>query len=64
MWGDMVEYTALQRDYAKYRLDKSKEDLEAARVVFSQGAIELQIFIASKEETEERIANVEWVYGD
>lgn len=45
MWGDMVEYTALQRDYAKYRLDKSKEDLEAARVLFSQGAIELQIFI-------------------
>lgn len=24
----MPEYTALQKDYAKYRLDKSKEDLD------------------------------------
>lgn len=40
MWGgkglNMPEYNALQRDYAKYRLDKSKEDLDAAHVLFSQ----------------------------
>lgn len=34
----MPEYAALQRDYAKYRLDKSKEDLEAAHLLFSQGS--------------------------
>lgn len=34
----MPEYTALQKDYAKYRLDKSKEDLEAAHFLFSQGS--------------------------
>ena len=26
----MPEYTSVQKDYAQYRLDKSKEDLEAA----------------------------------
>ena len=30
----MPEYTPVQRDYAKYRLDKSKEDLEAAKLLF------------------------------
>lgn len=34
----MPENTVLQRDYAKYRLDKSKEDLDAAHVLFSQGS--------------------------
>ena len=33
----MPEYTALQRDYAKYRLAKSKEDLEVAQLLFRQG---------------------------
>lgn len=30
----MPEYTLVQRDYAKYRFDKSKEDLEAAKLLF------------------------------
>lgn len=30
----MDEYTVVQKDYAKYRLDKSKEDLEAAKLLF------------------------------
>lgn len=30
----MPEYTLVQRDCAKYRLDKSKEDLEAAKLLF------------------------------
>lgn len=30
----MPEYISVQRDYAKYRLDKSKEDLEAAKLLF------------------------------
>ena len=30
----MPEYTSVQRDYAKYRIDKSKEDLEAAKLLF------------------------------
>lgn len=124
----MPEYTALQRDYAKYRLDKSKEDLEAAQLLFSQGSYRIannrsyysifhalravlvldnfdsskhsgviaefrrryikegvfpiemskmigaaftirnasdydDMFIASKEETAEQIANAEWVYS-
>lgn len=33
----MPEYTSVQRDYAKYRLDKSKEDLEAAKLLFENG---------------------------
>lgn len=33
----MVEYTVVQRDYAKYRLDKSKEDLETAKLLFENG---------------------------
>lgn len=124
----MPENTLLQRDYAKYRLDKSKEDLEAAHLLFSQGSYRIannrayyaifhalravlvfdnfdsskhsgviaefrrryikegvfpiemskmigsaftirnasdydDMFIASKEETAEQIANAEWVYG-
>lgn len=30
----MDEYTVVQKDYAKYRLDKSREDLEAAKLLF------------------------------
>lgn len=33
----LPEYTSVQRDYAKYRLDKSKEDLEAAKLLFENG---------------------------
>lgn len=33
----MPEYTSVQKDYAKYRLDKSKEDLEAAHLLFDNG---------------------------
>ena len=34
----MPEYKELQKDYAKYRLDKAKEDLDAAQLLFSQGS--------------------------
>lgn len=44
----MPEYTSVQKDYAKYRLDKSKEDLEAAHLLFDNGNY--------------RIANAEYVY--
>ena len=33
----MPEYTSVQKDYAKHRLDKSKEDLEAAHLLFDNG---------------------------
>lgn len=33
----MPEYTSVQKDYAKYRLDRSKEDLEAAYLLFDNG---------------------------
>lgn len=33
----MPEYTAVQKDYAKYRLDKSKDDLEASKLLFENG---------------------------
>lgn len=33
----MPEYTSVQRDYARYRLEKSREDLEAARLLFNNG---------------------------
>ena len=123
----MPEYTAAQKDYARYRLDRSKEDLEAAKLLFENGnyriannrayysifhalravlvfdnfdsskhsgviaefrrryikegvfPIEMSkmigsaftirnasdyddMFIASKDETAEQIANVEWIY--
>ena len=123
----MPEYTTLQKDYAKYRLNNLKEDLEAAHLLFSQGSYRIannrayysifhalravlvldnfdsskhsgviakfrrryikegvfpiemskmigaaftirnasdydDMFIASKEETAEQIANAEWVY--
>lgn len=123
----MPEYTEIQKDYVKYRLDKSKEDLEAAHLLFAQGSYRIannrayysifhalravlvldnfdsskhsgviaefrrryikegvfpiemskmigsaftirnasdydDMFIASKEETVEQIANAEWVY--
>lgn len=34
----MPEYTTVQKDYAQYRLDKSKEDLEAAHLLFDNGS--------------------------
>lgn len=33
----MPKYTSVQKDYARYRLNKSKEDLEAARLLFDNG---------------------------
>ena len=33
----MPEKDALQRDYARYRLERAKEDLEAARLLFDSG---------------------------
>lgn len=33
----MPEYTKLQKDYANYRLSKSKEDLDAAHLLFDNG---------------------------
>lgn len=33
----MPEYTSVQKDYAKYRLEKAKEDLEAAHLLFDNG---------------------------
>ena len=33
----MPEYTPVQREYARYRLDKVKEDLEAAELLFDDG---------------------------
>lgn len=33
----MPEYTSVQKDYAKYRIDRSKEDLEAAHLLFDNG---------------------------
>ncbi len=33
----MPEYTSVQREYARYRLDKVKEDLEAAKQLFDDG---------------------------
>lgn len=133
MWREkelkLPEYTALQKDYAKYRLNKSKEDLDAAHLLFTQGSYRIaynrayysifhalravlvldnfdsskhsgviaefrrryikegvfpiemskmigsaftirnasdydDMFIASKEETAEQIANAEWVYKE
>lgn len=34
----MPEYTSMQIDYAMYRLGKSKEDLEAAHLLFDNGS--------------------------
>lgn len=33
----MSENASVQKDYAKYRLDRSKEDLEAAKLLFKNG---------------------------
>lgn len=33
----MPEYTEVQKDYAKYRLERSKEDLDAALLLFDNG---------------------------
>lgn len=42
MWREkelkLPEYTEIQKDYVKYRLDKSKEDLEAVHFLFFQGS--------------------------
>lgn len=34
----MPEYTSAQKDYARYRIDRSREDLEAARLLFQNGS--------------------------
>lgn len=33
----MPEYSSLQKDYAKYRIQRAKEDLEAAHLLFNAG---------------------------
>lgn len=33
----MPEYNELQKDYAKYRIERAKEDLEAAHLLFDAG---------------------------
>lgn len=33
----MPEYSSLQKDYAKYRMERAKEDLDAARLLFDAG---------------------------
>lgn len=33
----MPEYSELQKDYAKYRLDRAREDLAAAHMLFENG---------------------------
>lgn len=33
----MPEYSSLQKDYAKYRIQRAKEDLEAAHLLFDAG---------------------------
>ena len=33
----MPKYTSVQKDYARYRLNKSKEDLEAAKLLLDNG---------------------------
>ena len=33
----MPEYSSLQKDYAKYRIERAKEDLEAAYLLFNSG---------------------------
>lgn len=33
----MPEYSSLQKDYAKYRIARAKEDLEAAHLLFNAG---------------------------
>ncbi len=33
----MPEYTSLQKDYAKYRIERAGEDLEAAHLLFDAG---------------------------
>ena len=33
----MPEYSSLQKDYAKYRMERAKEDLDAAQLLFDAG---------------------------
>lgn len=33
----MPEYTHLQKDYSKYRLERAESDLKAAKLLFSNG---------------------------
>ena len=33
----MPEYSSLQKDYAKYRIERAREDLEAAHLLFNAG---------------------------
>ena len=34
----MSEHTSLQKDYAKYRIEKAKEDLTAAKLLYDNGS--------------------------
>lgn len=33
----MPEYSSLQKDYAKYRMERAREDLDAAHLLFDAG---------------------------
>ena len=33
----MPEYSSLQKDYAKYRIERAREDLDAARLLYDAG---------------------------
>lgn len=55
----MPEYTDAQKDYARYRIDRSREDLEAAFTIRNASDYD-NMFIASRGDTEEQIANAEY----
>ena len=68
----MPEFDSLNKDYAKYRIERSKEDLEAAHLEISKMIGEAftirnasdydDMFLASKADTEIQIANAEYIY--
>ena len=33
----MPEYSSLQKDYAKYRIERARKDLDAARLLYDAG---------------------------
>ena len=33
----MPEYSSLQKDYARYRIERAREDLDAAHLLFEAG---------------------------
>ena len=39
----MSEHTSLQKDYAKYRIEKAKEDLTAAKLLYDNGSYRIAI---------------------